>query len=100
MCGGVMEGKFCGIKLIDNKTSAPIGAWEVKLEIMKTDRPTVVRPTDRHTDMADTTDIRGEIVERDYYAMDTTGYETISFSHGTFSFFAMKNCKIKTRKGL
>ena len=30
-------------------TSAPIGAWEVKLEIM-TDRPTH-RPTDRHTDM-------------------------------------------------
>ena len=31
------------------QTSAPIGAWEVKLEIM-TDRPTH-RPTDRHTDM-------------------------------------------------
>ena len=48
MCGGVMEGKFCEKKLINNKTSAPIGAWEVKLEIMKTNRP-----TDRHTDSRD-----------------------------------------------
>ena len=34
------------IDRVKNKTSAPIGAWEVKLEIM-TDRPTD-QPTDAH----------------------------------------------------